>query len=316
MTLGNPKLSSRKVLLAEIESSYGVDVIVSNPMGAHGILASNFTFTPMAATATKRQRAYQNWGGDPSEITQKHAMITFDVEAAGSGAAGTAPLFGPLLRCCNLEETIVAATSASYTPLTGDTESTSLHFYQDSLYHRLTGCRGTVSLKMSGGGLPMWSFAITGLWNAAADGAPPDVHADLEAFIDASEVNLANTTFTLFGQAVVLDSLQIDLGNSVEFRDRPNAAYVAVTNRVMTGKIVFEAPTVATYDWETAAAIKTTGALALLQGTTAGDKLQIAATRVQIENPSYADQNGVLCLSANINILRTAGDDEITFTIK
>ena len=316
MTLGSPKLSARKVLVAGVEASYGVDIIVADPDGAHGVLASNITFTPMAATATKRQRAYEDFGADPSQITQKHATLNFDVEAAGAGTAGSPPLYGSLLRACGLEETISVDTSAAYSPVTADQESSSLHFFQDSIEQRLLGVRGTTSLKISGGALPMWTFAMTGLWLPAVDADPPDVSADLEAFLDASEVNVANTTFSLFGQDVVLDSLQIDIGNTVVFRDRPNAAYVAITNRLMSGKIVFEAPDVGDYDWLTAAAEQTTGALAMLQGTTAGDKVQIAAPRVQIENPTYADQNGILCLSANLNFLRTDGDDEITVTIR
>lgn len=315
MTAGNPKLSARKVLVSGMEAVYGVDDLAN--MGvAHGVLASNFAFTPMAATVTKRQRAYPTFGSDKSEITQKHATINFDIEASGSGAAGTAPLYNTMLLSCGMSETLSAGVSAVYNPISSNQQSSAHHFFYDSLKSVLTGTRGTTSLKISGGALPMWSFALTGLWAPATDAAPPDVHADLEAYIDAAESNVANTQFSLFGISAVLETLQIDLGNTVLFRDRPNAAEVVITDRAVAGSVTFEANTVATYDWMSAAAAKTTGALALTQGTTAGNEVQVAAPRVQLGNPTYADQNGVLCVTMPLIFVRGAGDDEISFTIK
>ena len=42
--------------------------------------------------------------------------VTFEVEMAGSGTAGTAPAFGPLLKACGNSETIVTDTSVTYAP--------------------------------------------------------------------------------------------------------------------------------------------------------------------------------------------------------
>jgi hypothetical protein len=311
MTAGAPKLSARKVLVSNIEASYGVD----NASSGNGILASNFTFAPMAATVTKRQRAYENFGSDPSLIAQKHATIGFDCEVAGSGAAGTAPLYGPLLRSCGLMETVVADSDVTYTPISSNFESTAHHFFYDSLEQALTGTRGTCSLKISGGALPMFTFSLTGLWAAATDSAPPDVHADLEAWINAGEVNVTNTDFSLFGIDVVLDTLTIDIGNTVIFRDRPNAAYIAITDRAMTGSASFEATDVSVEDWQTMAATMTTGALALEQNTSGG-AVTIAAPNVQLGNPTYTDTNGILHVTVPLVFCRTNGNDEITITVE
>src|SRR5207248_9864584 len=118
-----------------------------------------------------------------------------------------------------------------------------------------------------------------------------------------------------FGQAVVLESLQVDFGNKVIFRDRPNAAEIVITERLGTGTVSFEAPTQALYDWLTAARNKTTGALSLVQGPTAGNIVTVAAPRVRILNPTYADVNGILHLQAGIEICRNNGDDEISITL-
>ncbi|MCK7495178.1 MAG: hypothetical protein MZW92_31855 [Comamonadaceae bacterium] len=43
-------------------------------------------------------------------------QLTFDVEIKGSGAAGTAPELGVLLKGCGFGETVVAVTSVTYAP--------------------------------------------------------------------------------------------------------------------------------------------------------------------------------------------------------
>jgi hypothetical protein len=314
------KLAQKKVLVAGLEEVYGTDIVTSGGASVHGVLASNFTMAPMAATVAKRQRAYATFGSDPSEITQKYRTIGFDIEAVGAGELGVAPSFDSLLQACGTLEQITDVTNAIYTPLTPNTApggpSASMHFFWENLEHKLLGSRGNFKLKCAGGTLPMWQFSMTGLYSPVTDAAPPDVHADLEAFIDAQEVNLANTTFSLFGQNVTMESLEIDFGSKVIFRDRPNAAYVAITDRAMTGTVSFDAPTIATYDWLAAAANKTTGALALQQGTVGGKELVVAAPVVRILNPTYQDTNGILTLQAGLEFCRTAGDDEISFTFQ
>ena len=46
-----------------------------------------------------------------------HSELDFEVELAGSGAAGTAPAWGPLIRACGMSETITAATDVKYAPV-------------------------------------------------------------------------------------------------------------------------------------------------------------------------------------------------------
>jgi hypothetical protein len=313
---GQPKLSARKVLASKVELVYGVDTADTG----NGILASNFTCAPMAASVAKRQRAYQTFGADPSEVTQIYRTIAFDVEMAGSGVIGSAPpLYGNLLRGCGLSETLATSgihTGVFYQPISSAFESVSHHFFWDSLEHKLLGSRGTLSLKASGGALPMMNFSYSGLYSPVTDADPPDVHTDLEAFLDTEEVNLANTQFSLLGVEVVMESFQLDAGNTVIFRDRPNAAEVAITDRIAKGTVSFEALDIATCDFFTAAADKTTGALQLIQGTAGGNIVQIDAPRVRTLNPTWADQNGILVMNVGLEFCRTDGDDEFSIWVK
>jgi hypothetical protein len=309
------KVSAKKVIAAKLEVTYGTD---PTPDGTNGILCSNISLTPLAGSVAKRQRAHATYGADKHTLLQEYRTVSFDVELAGAGAAGDAPLYGPLLRACGLSETISEDTKVEYAPISSSQESVTIWFWWDGLLHKLNGARGTVSFKLNGGALPMMSFAFTGLFGAAdSDASALDVESGMASFIDAIEVNKANTaTATLMGTAVTLESLQVDLGNQAQFRDRPNAAYVALTNREVTGNISFEAQTVATKAWVSTAKTGTTGALAIVHGTAAGNIIKIDGSKAQLEQPSYNEGDGIVIMQSAFGLKRTAGDDEFKLTVQ
>lgn len=103
-------------LLAKIEATYGIDSI---PTGAANaiLLAGNPTLTPMELTSVERDILRPFFGNAETLPSSIYGKIDFDVEAAGSGAAGTAPAWGVLLRGCGFSETTLAA------PLTGTAQA-------------------------------------------------------------------------------------------------------------------------------------------------------------------------------------------------
>ena len=164
----------------------------------------------------------------------------------------------------------------------------------------------------------MLSFAFSGLFTTAdTDAAALDVETTLASFVDSIEVNKANTgTCTVMGQAVELENIQIDLGNKVTFRDRPNAAYIALTDREVTGTLSFAATTIAATAWVQTAKTGTTGALAIQHGSTEGNIVKLDAPVLQLEQPSYSDGDGGRLMTSSIGLKRTAGDDEFKLTVQ
>jgi hypothetical protein len=49
--------------------------------------------------------------------TLEEGVVEFDVDLVGSGTAGTAPAWGPLIQACAFAEVIVASTSVTYNPV-------------------------------------------------------------------------------------------------------------------------------------------------------------------------------------------------------
>ncbi|MET3132861.1 hypothetical protein AAKU55_003142 [Oxalobacteraceae bacterium GrIS 1.11] len=104
-------LTRKRAILSKIETTYGVDSVPTG--GADAILMSNLTVSPMETTLVQRQNIKSYMGNNPSVLAAIYAKVSFEVELAGSGAAGTPPPYNDLLRACGLSETILAA------PLTG-----------------------------------------------------------------------------------------------------------------------------------------------------------------------------------------------------
>ena len=102
-----PLLFRKKILLAKVETTYGVD---PTPTGAaNAISAKNINITPIDSDKAKRD-LFTGWLGNTQELQGGFRVaIDFEVEMAGSGTVGTAPGWGPLMRACGHAETLVAA---------------------------------------------------------------------------------------------------------------------------------------------------------------------------------------------------------------
>ena len=307
-----PRFWRKRVLLVKPEVTYGVD---SAPTGAaNAILARDMTFQAQGTRLT-RQLVKPTFGALPEAIAKKSVSLSFEVELQGSGAAGTAPAWGPLLRACGFAEVISAGVKVDYTPITDDPESASVYFYADGEVVKVTGCRSKVTFAFPKNDVPRMKFDAIGLYVGPTTEALPS--ADFAAFQTPQALsNAATPTATLHGQALVMRSLDVDMGIQVVHRDLVGAEDVQLTDRNVTGKISIEALSVATQDWSGIADSQATGALSLIHGTTAGKIIELAAPATQLFHPANADEDGIHYHDMDLLMTETAGDDEITITAR
>lgn len=308
-------LAELMVIEAKAETTYGTD---ATPTITNAILCSNVDVTPLSSQVGNRQKAHATFGLDTDVHTNVFSQMTFDVGLAGAGAAGTAPLYGPLLKACNMTETVVAGTSAAYTlgVFTATSPSATIYFNWSGKRYKLTGARGTVSFMLGPNGLPSMKFTFTGLVNSATNAALPSVEATLASWIDEIEVNSANTDLTMFAITPVLQNFQLDLNNTVTPRDRPNAAIVSITNATPKGQIAFEMPTIATLNVEAQALVGTLGAFSLTHGTVAGNIIMLTCSNMQLIQPKPQVTDGIVHVQSNFYFTRNAGLDDTTLTVK
>lgn len=306
------KYARNKAILVKLETTYGTDAV---PTGAaNAMQVSNFRPEPLVGQDVSRDLILPYMGHQGVILTGTYGRVAFDVELAGSGTAGTAPAWGPLLRACGMAEVIEAGVEVVYNPVSSGHEAATIYYVQDGIRHILLGARGTFTLNMQPSQIPRLSFTLTGLLGTITDQVMPTV--DLTDFIKPVAVSKANTTFSLHGHAGACEGFSIDLAADIQPRLLINHESIQKTDRMMTGEATMEAVSLATINWFDRALNHTTGAMAAQHGKTAGNIVAFAAAKAQIGRPTYEENQKILNNRLTLMFLPTAGNDEFTMTVK
>jgi hypothetical protein len=305
-------LTRKRVLLAEIESSYGVD---PTPTGAaNAMLVRNLQITPFVGEMVSRDHVSASLGPVDLITAQKYVQCEFEIELAGSGAAGTAPAWGSLMKACGMGETVVASTSVTYDPVSTAFSSVTLYYNIDGLLHKITGARGSFEISLNVKQIPVIKFSFTGIYNNPSDTALPT--ADYSSFQTPKIANTTNTTTCeLLSYAGKVEGLSLSIGNDVQYRELINLEQVDIVSRAPSGSVTLEAPTIAAKDFFSAAKNNTTGTLSVVHGTAAGNIVTISAPRVFTGAPSYQDSQGVQMLSIPLTFAKDSGNDELAIAL-
>jgi hypothetical protein len=246
---------------------------------------------------------------------KRSANITCQVEAKGSGTAGTAPEWGKLLRACGFSETIVPATSVTYAPVSTGDPSLTVGHYIDGVRHQIAGSRGNMQFGGAVGEILVMNYDFLGVEDTVTDNAvlTPTYQTTVPR-------PLLSMTFTLHGVTTLVgSSFSLDLGISPALRQDfvKASGYIStiVGGRIPVGNFVFEKPLVASKDWYGIMSAGTEAALSVVLGTVAGNIITIAAPKVQITNISEVDDGGIAKLSVDVKMNLTSGDDEISIAL-
>ena len=304
-------LTRRRLILAKIETTYGTD---STPTGAsNAILVRNLEIQPLLSETVNRELVRPFLGQSDQLLSQTRVEVTFEVELAGSGTAGTAPAYGPLLRSCGLSETLVTSTSATYAPESSGFESSTIYYHQDGIRHKVTGCRGTFEMSCEVGQIPFISFTMTGIYNAPTDETlPTPTYANQVTPLIFKEGN--TVSFSAFSYAGCLMSYSFDMANEIIYRELVGCTKeILITDRAPSGTVVIEAPTIAAKDFFSIATGTSTGSITFQHGTTAGNRVTMTTAQSDLGNLAYSDQDGIQMLEMPfIAVPTSAGNNEIS----
>jgi len=307
-------LTRKKFLIAKIESTYATDP--SPVAGSNAVQVTNLEVTPIESDNVQAT-AYQGFLGGSTRgtlVANKRVSVTFEVELGGSGTAGTAPAFGPLLKSCGFSETTVASTSVSYSPVSSSFSSATIYCFYDGSRHKITGARGSVAFNLTAGQFGTAAFNFIGIYNAPDDTAVSGTFtvANQAAALEVNDVNMTTTTFHGV-TSVRLESFDLNLNNELLYKESASSQEVLITNRAPGGTAVIEAPAIGTTDYFAKAVAVTTAATTLVLGSTAGNIVTLAAGQTDITGVSYADTNGVIAVSMPYLALpTTAGNNEMS----
>lgn len=311
-------------ILAKSESTYGTDATPTE--GANAMLISNVSITPIQAQNVDRNLIRPYFGASEQLVGAKYVEMSFDVELAGSGTAGTAPAYGPLLKACGFTEAATVAVRTEYTLNTPVTGSCSIYYFLDGVRHKALGCRGSVSFKLAVGERPMMSFKFQGLDGGIAAATPSAL--TLSGFktplviMDSTAGDLTfGATYTAATPALTggtgypSQGINIDLGNDVKFTPLLGGEIVDVTNRNTSGSIVLDLSAADEVTFMGTVTAATLQSLGLMLGTDPGYKVMFHAPAVQLINPKPQDVNGKLMTAFDVRFLPSAGNDEFRLVI-
>ncbi len=306
-------LLRKRQLLAKIEAVEGTTETLTLTEG--GVLIYN----PKIAFEMKtfeRNPARSSLSALKPIPGQTKCTFTFQTELKGSGTAGTAPKYGPLLKSCGMAEAIVAATSVTYTPASASVPSLTMAIVSDGLKTTISGARGTVKGIGKIGEPYMLEFSFQGVFQGTVDqtsiaGITYDT-PDPISFMGANILTLGaiNPTF---------NSFNFDIGNTIAMRDNANSAkgYLSalITGRKGTFHIDPEAVAIATYDYFGNATAGTSQQISFALTGTAGNIATVTIPKAYITAISDDDRNGLYCVGVDGVMAQNSGDDEISIAL-
>ena len=304
-------LTRKRVILIEAESSYGSDPGI---VAADAVLVRDLSITPQSSDVVSRDVVRPFLGAFQQLLANTNVEVTFSVELAGSGVAGTAPRYGDALKACGFSETVSSGASVTYAPVSTSFSSVTIHYNTDGVRHKVVGARGSFVINGSVGEIPTIDFTFQGIYIPPTDTALPTVtYGDQATPLIFKQGN--TTGFQLLSHSAALQSISMDIGNELVYRELVGGSQeTLLTNRNITGSVSIEAIALGTKDYFAAALAETTGNLTFLHGTTAGNKVTVSSTKADIGDVAYGEQDGIQMLEIPYTLVPTSQNDELTIT--
>lgn len=305
------------VVLAKKEVTYGTDAV---PVGAaNGVLTRNYQGKPVEVDRIERNLDSGVYGAQPSAPSNERRTFSYEVELAGSGAAGTAPAWMVLLEGCGMAAGAVTAgvkVDQVFAAPGSVTSLTHYDFLQDQRRKAL-GCVGTYELDFTAGALPFATLNWTGLVPAATpfDKSAPGA-VTLTQWEEPVEVNDANTDFTLDGFAAKLRSWKCAANVTVAPRNLVGSKYIRRGNHAMTSTLVIEAPDIASKDYISTLRTGARVAAFLTHGTVAGNIVEVGGTKLQITDIAESKEDDIVMFTISLLHTVEGGVPSLTVTAK
>ena len=306
-------------LLAKIETGYGVDSIPSG--AANSMLVSDVTITHTYSNVDRGLiRSFM--GGSEELVGTKHVSIEATVELQGSGTAGTAPAWGPLLRACGFAESdLLTPDRIEYAPVSTAFESVSLYYYMDGALHKALGCRGNVEINAGIGERPTLKFSLLGIDAGVTAATPSGVtYASFKTPLVITDANVAEFlmgctyaagAFT-GGSAVCSRGLTLNAGLDVQYIPTLGCEGVDIVSRAATGSLSLDLAAAAEVTAMAAVEANALTSIGMTLGASAGYITRVFVPYAQRTNPKYEDVSGRAHVAFDLRCVPGAtGNDEI-----
>jgi hypothetical protein len=277
-----------KITLVKTETTYGVDPTATG--AANGMLLTDVQIQPMEGDDVSRNLELPHLGAQDVMPVGLRVVFTASFELVGSGSAGVAPAWGPLLRACAAAEVITAGNAVEYSPVSEGHESVWISFFIGSTLHAIKGARGTGVITLNAQGIPVCRVTMTGLFIRPVEAARPV--PDFSRWQEPSPATMVNTPgFTVAGIPFVLRSFELNLGNDVQPRLLVGVERIMIVDRNESLTATVEAVPMTTYNPYQRAEERTRANVVLDHGKAVGKRVQVSAPQAVQRRLSGLEQN-------------------------
>jgi len=314
-----PRYERNTLVLAKVETTSGTD---ATPTGAaNAILVKQYTAPSYVASNIDRDLVRGYFGASEQLVGTAYATCSLTAELAGSGTAGTAPAWSPLLQACGFAEALLTTPSrVEYSPISSGQKTITKYWHDDGVRHVLTGTIGTVKISAKVGGTLEGQFDFMGVYNTITATANPSgtftawkvPPALTKANVVDITLGATYATGVLTGGTVYPSTgLTLDLGNKNQFTPLLSTESMDITDRDIVGSAEFDLTAAQEVSFMANVVSNTTQSLAMTIGTVAGNKVILYAPSVQMINPKKSSLNGRRTVSYDLRLLPVSGNDEL-----
>jgi len=304
----------RMLFAAKIETTEGTRIA---PAGADAdMLIHDVTFTADVAQFDRRPIQQTNWpvasipGG-------RQAKITFKAELKGSGAAGTAPKIGKLIKAAGFGETVVVSTSVTYDPIIVVIPTLTIDLFSlpesgNNIRASLKGCRCSgFKLPAPVGSPGLIELEFSGVYDGVTDQAaltPTGLETTKPpAFLSGA--------FTCQAFSPKVSKVDLDLGLEGTYRSDVSLAegYLSYALTAARPMLSFdpEKELIVTHDYYGLMLSGTEASMTYKFGATAGNIVTISGPKAQYLKVTDGSRNGLGIFNVEAKLNGSVGNDAI-----
>jgi hypothetical protein len=309
-------------ILVKTEVTYGTDSV---PTGAaNAMLVSNVAFDTPVEEVNVDRSLITGFMGNYEQLTASRSVpLGFDIELTGSGTAGTAPAWSAAMKASGWAEAVTASTRVDYTPVSTGFPSATVYVHDDGVLHKITGWRGTVTIRMNLNNIPVLSFQGRGLYNAPTAAANPvPVYTAFKQPQIPTNANSGMLTFgathtatgapTLTGGTTYpSQGIEYTHSNTVEHEPLIGSESVEITDRAPNASFMVDAAATEEVAFLAQVTSNTLQSVGFTHGTVVGQKVLLYMPSVQLINPRKAAVGGKRLVGFAGRVIPSAGNDEV-----
>jgi hypothetical protein len=316
-----PRYIKQTVVLAKIETTYGVDAVPTGALNAMQI--SEVEIVPLEAKYIPLNFIQGYFGNSPELVGTSFSKIKFKVFLGGSGTPAIAPAWGCLFVAgANSELTGLTTPNRVEYPAASDLlRSLTMYVHDSGLLHKLLGCMVGLTLSAKSGE-PAYAIvegmAINGGETVIGNAVPVLTNWKLPVPITKANVTkditlgCAYTAGALTGGTSYNSSgLSLNYGNDLAFSDLLTEEAIDLTDRKMTGSFSIQVSPTEEAAFYTSIRNNVLTSVGFAIGTVPGYKLMLFMSSVQLKMPKKEVFNGKRMMGYDMVINPLAGNDDI-----